>query len=90
MKDFLLAALPWIAIGISLALVFANYSKNRKNKASDADEDQKQPDGNYMTEGVCFGMCAGVVLSTTGFVELGLGISLGMLLGIAVGMHIKK
>lgn len=90
MKEFLLAALPWLAIGISLALVFANYSKRRKNKASGAAEEKKQPAGNYMTEGICFGMCAGVVLSTTGFVEPGLGISLGMLLGIAVGMHIKK
>lgn len=61
MKGFLLAALPWIVIGISLALVFENYSKNRKNKTSHADEDQKQPAGNYMTEGVCFGMCTGVV-----------------------------
>lgn len=54
------------------------------------EEDQKQPVENCMTEGVCFGMCAGVVLSTTGFVELGLGISLGMLLGIVIGMNIKK
>ena len=38
MKGFLLAALPWIVIGISLALVFENYSKNRKNKTSHADE----------------------------------------------------
>ena len=90
MKEFLLAALPWIALGVSLALICANYSKNKKSKAAGTDEDQKQPDGNYMTEGICFGMCAGVVLSTVGIIELGLGISLGMLLGIVVGRNIKK
>lgn len=35
-------------------------------------------------------MCAGVVISTTGIVEIGLGISLGMLLEIVVDMNIKK
>lgn len=48
--DFLRAALPWIAIGLLLA-VFAARSAGRKKKEKESD--------NYGTEGMCMGMCLG-------------------------------
>ena len=77
MKEFILAALPWICIGIAVALFAANHSAVKK--AKDAEKEY----GNYMAEGMCFGMCVGTALGGNGLIY-------GMLLGLVVGMFIKK
>ena len=51
--DFLRAALPWIAVGLLLAMLFARGAK-KKMKESKA--------GDYGTEGMCLGMCLGISL----------------------------
>ena len=79
--DFLRAALPWVAIGLLLA-VFAARSAGRKKKEKEID--------NYGTEGMCLGMCFGTAIGTALGNNTGIGISLGMLLGLAVGSSIKK
>ena len=45
--DFIRAALPWVAMGLLLA-VFAARSAGRKKKEKEID--------NYGTEGMCLGM----------------------------------
>ena len=77
MKDFITAALPWIIIGIAIALLAVNAGKRKKG--------EKKADDN-MSEGMCIGMCIGVALGASGVIDLGLGISLGMLAGMGVGM----
>ena len=79
--DFFRAALPWVAIGLLLA-VFAARSAGRKKKEKEID--------NYGTEGMCLGMCFGTAIGTALGNNTGIGISLGMLLGLAVGSSIKK
>ena len=79
--DFIRAALPWVAMGLLLA-VFAARSAGRKKKEKEID--------NYGTEGMCLGMCFGTAIGTALGNNTGIGISLGMLLGIAVGSSIKK
>ena len=79
--DFLRAALPWIAIGLLLA-VFAARGAKKKNK--------KEQIGDYGTEGMCLGMCFGTAIGTALGNNTGIGISLGMLLGLAIGTSIKK
>ena len=79
--DFLRAALPWVAIGLLLA-VFAARSAGRKKKEKEID--------NYGIEGMCLGMCFGTAIGTALGNNTGIGISLGMLLGLAVGSSIKK
>ena len=79
--DFLRAALPWIAIGLLLA-VFAARGAKKKNK--------KEQIGDYGTEGMCLGMCFGTAIGTALGNNTGLGISLGMLMGLAIGTSIKK
>ena len=75
MKEFILAALPFIIIGICLAIICANYKKDKKT---------------YCAEGMCIGMCMGAALSSTFDINIGLGISLGMLIGEAIGIFIEK
>ena len=79
--DFLRAALPWIAIGLLLA-VFAARSAGRKKKEKEID--------NYGTEGMCLGMCFGTAIGTAIENNTGIGITLGMLIGLAIGTCIKK
>ena len=79
--DFIRAALPWVAMGLLLA-VFAARSAGRKKKEKEID--------NYGTEGMCLGMCFGTAIGTALGNNTGIGISLGMLLGLAVGSSIKK
>lgn len=78
-KDFVAAALPFIIIGICLAIMFANRSRMTEGSEK-----------NCMTEGMSIGMCVGVALSTALDINMGLGISLGMLVGETVGMFVKK
>ena len=79
--DFLRAALPWIVMGLLLA-VFAARSAGRKKKEKEID--------NYGIEGMCLGMCFGTAIGTALGNNIGLGISLGMLMGLAIGTSIKK
>ena len=75
MKDFILAALPFVIIGICLAVIFANFKKDKKT---------------YCSEGMSIGMCLGVALSSAIDMNIGLGISLGMLIGETIGILIEK
>ena len=79
--DFLGAALPWIAVGLLLAVLFARGA-GKKAKEQETD--------NYGTEGMCLGMCLGTAIGTSLGNNTGIGISLGMLVGLAIGTSIKK
>lgn len=82
MKDFIMAAFPWVLMGLALVIIFANYSRIKKQT------DEKE--NNYSGEGMCLGMCFGVALSATGLFDLSIGISLGLLVGLVIGSYIKK
>lgn len=77
MKEFMMSVLPWICIGIAVALFAANHGAAMKAKGSDKEC------GNYMTESRCLGMCVGTALGGSGLIY-------GMLIGLVVGMLIKK
>lgn len=78
MKDFILAALPFLITWISFAVIIVNNHKN-KNKWT------------YTTEGMCLGMIFGLLLGTLFSSEYnGLSLSLEMLIGDAIGSFIKK
>lgn len=84
MKDFISAALPWVIMGLSVA-VFAVYLNNGKRKKN---HDEKS--GDYLPVGMSMGMCIGVMLGSSDIIGLGLGISLGTFIGMLIGMCIKK
>ena len=76
--DFMSAALPWIAMGLLLAIFFARTANGTK----------KEED--HGSEGMALGMCFGVALSTALHVNTGLGLMAGMVLGLLVGSEMKK
>lgn len=53
--DFLRAALPWIAMGLLLAVLFASGTRKKK---------KEEQTGDYGTEGMCLGMCLGTAIGT--------------------------
>ena len=85
MIDFLSAALPWLCIGLLLAILFARSARKKKS-----DETKE----NYATEGMALGMCFGTAIGTAIGTSIGnntgIGMSLGMLLGLAIGSGIEK
>ena len=77
MKEFMMAALPWICIGFAIALFAVNHGAAKKAKDSDKEC------GNYMAEGMCLGVGVGTALGGNGLIY-------GMLVGLVIGMFIKK
>ena len=75
MKDFIISALPFVIIGICLAIIFANFKKGKQT---------------YCSEGMSIGMCLGLIFSTTLKFNIGLGLSLGMLIGETIGILVEK
>lgn len=77
MKEFMIAALPWICIGIAIALITVNHGLMKKAKEEGEEYD------NYMGIGMCLGVSIGTALG-------GHGTAYGMLFGLVVGMLVKK
>lgn len=81
MKDFILAALPFVITGISIAIIIVNCNK----------ENKKLKEGTYISEGMCIGMSIGLLIGNLFDLEyLGMSLGLGMLIGEAIGSCIKK
>ena len=78
---FLQAALPWITIGLLLAVFFARSAGEKK---------KEERTGDHGTEGMCLGMCIGTAIGTALGNNTGIGISLGMLISLAIGTCFKK
>ena len=79
--DFLSAALPWVCIGLLLAIFFARSARKKKgNKKNE----------NYGTEGMALGMCFGTAIGTSLGNNTGIGLTLGMLAGLLIGSCIVK
>ena len=81
MKDFIFAALPWICMGLMLAIFFAESAQKKK--------DSKKRE-HYVTEGMALGMCFGTAIGTAFGNNTGIGLSLGMLMGFVIGSLIEK
>ena len=79
--DFIMAALPWMAMGLMLA-IFAVRENSRKNNPEKED--------NYGSEGMALGMCFGTAIASAMKQDIGLGISICMLMGLAAGTSRKK
>lgn len=84
MKDFIMAALPWVIMGIALAVACVSFASGKK-KTKNGEQGEQQ-----MGAGVPLGMCFGVsfgaamgALTDNMGVWLPVGISVGMLFGAA-------
>jgi hypothetical protein len=100
MCDFIFAALPWIALGTTVAVVVA-YNSNKKkdkyqsNEKIDSTAKEKTGKENYATLWMLFGMAFGTAIGssfidTFGTTALTYGICFGMLIGALSGIFLKK
>ena len=99
MGDFIMAALPWICMGVALAVatVVLRHEQVRKqmieaDETLTAEEKQKKTAqrSSNMVWGMCIGECLGIVLAEVCHFSVALGISIGMMIGIALGVREKK
>lgn len=84
MKEFLLAAVPWVITGLCVA-VLAVHTKQNRSKGKDGEKKES-----FMVEGMCVGMCVGMCCEANLGLAPGLGLCLGMLVGEVIGMLIPK
>ena len=77
-KDFVLAALPWVLAGIAVAILCAGMGTRKAKENSKALEE-------HMAVGTALGLMAGVALNYCGLWEShALGLTLGPLWGMAL------
>lgn len=73
-KEFMMAALPWVCIGLAIALWAAHVRPDKNGHIAQE---------NFMTEGMCLGMCFGLLLDVSYS-------SYGLLAGAVIGMLLPK
>ena len=86
--DFLSAALPWLCMGLMLAIFFAKSASRKPSETKEKKSKEAKED--YGTVGMSIGMCFGVALESSLGITRGLGMLAGMLLGLAVGSSMEK
>ena len=95
MKDFILAALPLVALGIAIAVAVTCglRAKRAATAAMNSPEDEKpvkkQADGTHMCLGMCLGLvvglfCSNFAKSWNQGVCMTLGMCVGMMFGSAI------
>lgn len=92
MVDFILILLPVVVVGIAVILSINNVKKtNEKRKAFEdekANQNEENPEENYMAIGMLFGVAIGTIFFNAE--SRPYGICFGMLFGMVIGMSIKK
>ncbi|MBD3109908.1 DUF2700 domain-containing protein [Bacillus sp. AGMB 02131] len=89
MKDFILAALPWVVLGITVAIAMVNIKGDKARK------EDREKIGNYMSVGMSIGMCFGIAIGLAFDEMLGrngltYGICFGMLGGMVIGKGVGR
>jgi len=87
----LLFILPIIVVVIGLVIFAAvkGFGSPKSEQAEYTGPEQPE-EKTCMIEGMCIGLAIGAALSVIGFVNIGLGTSMGMMFGLAAGALIKK
>ena len=81
MRDFIMAALPLVVVGIALAVFFASRA-GKKNKG--------EKENGYEAMGISLGMCFGAAVGAIFPEYIGVTLSVGMLTGLVIGMCFGK
>ena len=104
MSDFIFSALPWVVLGITVAIVLTNINNKKKKRNVTENQDylenintmnKEENTEDYMSTGLSLGMGFGVAIGSSliprfGESALTYGICFGMLCGMLVGMYVKK
>ena len=84
MSEFIKSALPFVLIGISIAIFAVDYHENHKDRDSGAETD-------FSAMGPLFGVAAGIAIGTTSeSIGAGLGAGIGMFTGTIIEFLIHK
>ena len=83
MKDFILSALPFVLMGLALAVFAAGQVRKKKSSDQEKQENHKRR-GKNIPLGMALGMLAGVAFGTAGVLDLATSLSLGTLWGIVI------
>ncbi|MBQ2898630.1 MAG: hypothetical protein IJE28_02665 [Oscillospiraceae bacterium] len=84
MSEFIKSALPFVLIGISIAIFAVDYHKNHKDRDSEAETD-------FSAMGPLFGVAAGIAIGTANeSIGAGLGAGIGMFAGTIIEFLIHK
>ena len=81
MRDFIMAAVPLVVVGIALAVFFTGRAGKKK---------KQEKESGYEAEGMSLGMCFGAAVGAIFPEYIGITLSVGMLAGLLVGMCVKK
>ena len=81
MRDFIMAALPLVVVGIALAVFFTGRAGKKKKQEKESGYEAER-----MSLGMCFGAAVGAIFPE----YIGVTLSVGMLIGLLVGMCVKK
>ena len=81
MRDFIMAALPLVVVGIALAVFFTGRAGKKK---------KQEKESGYEAEGMSLGMCFGAAVGAIFPEYIGVTLSVGMLIGLVVGMCFGK
>ena len=81
MRDFIMAALPLVVVGIALAVFFTGRAGKKKKQEKESGYEAER-----MSLGMCFGAAVGAIFPE----YIGVTLSVGMLIGLLVGMYVKK
>ncbi len=72
MKDFITAALPWVLVGLSIAVLPIITAKEKPGECK----------GRTITKGTCVGFCIGTLI----YVAFGWALWASMLVGMVIGL----
>lgn len=78
MKEFIMAALPFIILGLCIIIII-KFNMDDKNK-----------DNTYILEGMGLGMSFGLMIGSALKYDIGLCLSLGMIIGEVIGYSLTK
>ena len=88
-KDFIMAALPWVVLGLAVAVCLTAASvlgKKNKERAAEGREEVQT----YESQGIAIGLCMGPALGLLLFHNIALGMGPALLFGYAIGASIEK
>ena len=81
MRDFIMAAVSLVVVGIALAVFFTGRAGKKKKQEKESGYEAER-----MSLGMCFGAAVGAIFPE----YIGVTLSVGMLIGLLVGMYVKK
>ena len=81
MRDFMMAAVPLVVAGIALAVFFAGRAEKKK---------KREKENGYEAMGMSLRMCFGAAVGAIFPKYIGITLSMGMLIGLVIGMCFGK